>query len=389
MAFPISPADGDSYTDPTTNRKFVYSSANSLWQLRGRSELADYTSLTGTIATPSSGDSLIAAASGTEYQPASQVSNNFQARRDGAFFQYSWPGNVDYPSGALAKINGDSDMAIHVSSSPRTASGTMATNYSSSTPGSSGSTLTFNPGEGFHFSFTVPEPITSGQGISFYFYNTVANADFPTLRLYLTCALIKGREIDQTTLDNVLSLQTGGRVLSLGNTEIYQYSGLSFSMVNYYNFASQVNRGDTLTCIVFVRTNSTATQPLVIDDWTGIAPNSTNVWQQVDTVIPTPLTYPAGFNPLTDLSTTGDLPLYARFSTSYDQGRDYRKPPTSLYDFYERRRNQVSDDQNMEILAAPVTPSQSQFLTDKYTIYNSTTGALNYWDSGTSSWNAI
>ena len=393
MAFPTSPTDGDTYIDPTTKRKFVYSSANSLWQLRGRSELADYTSLTGTIATPTLGDSLVAAASGTEYEPASQVSNNFQARKTNTPLAYSWGGQVDYPSGALGITTAGDDMVISPSTSTRKTGYVIPrTTYSSTQPGSSGATYNFATGEAFCFSFTLTELMTTGTFYYLTIYNVLQDTNYSSgLYTRVGGALIKGREIDQATLNSALQLQTNDKVLSTGFTFVYTSStNITIFFRNDNDFTDQFSAGDTLTFVVFKLSNSTSPQDFTFDDWTGTAPTTTSsTWQQVNTVIAPGLTFPAGYTSLTDLSTTGDLSFYAQVYSTLDQGRQYRKPETSVYDFYERRKNQVPDDQNLEILSAPVTPSQSQFLPDKYTIYNSSTSALNYWDSGTSSWIAI
>lgn len=389
MAFPTSPADGDIYTNPDTNRKFIYSSADSLWKVKAPG-LADYLSLTGSIATPVPKDALVAAASGTEYEPAQQVSNNFQARKESNYTQYSWPGYIDYPAGALGDNNNSNQLLIHPASPPGTQV-YIESRQNSYAPGSTSSTFSYDPGEAFCFSFTVTAPITTASFINLVISNLVPNTDYSsTHQLRLGATVVKGREIDQDTIDKALSQQTSGRVFGLSNAYIYQYSNTAY--FSFYNgsYATQFSVGDTFTLIVFNSSSSTSLIPFTVDDWTGITPTKVSGWDQVKTVISPGLTFPSGYTSLQDLSTTGDLPIHCYLTTTASQSPSYlRAPMTSVYDYYEGRHNQIPYDQNMEILSAPVTPTQSQFLTDKYTIYNSSTSALNYWDSGTSSWIAI
>lgn len=385
MAFPTSPVDGDSYTDPTTNRKFIYNSANSIWKLKENWELSDYTSLSGSIAAPQDNDSLVAAASGTEYEPAPKVSNNFQARKPNSVGYFNWPGGIDFPSGALGINPSGNQLLIHPSA-PTLKPGTemIRTTYSSTSAGQTGSTFSFDSGEAFCFSFTIKEPATIGSIYNITFYNIAANTQLPNY-LIVQCSLVKGREIDQDTISRALLSQVGGKVLSKGQATISTSSITSIPISNV-DYSSQWSVGDTITVIISKSTLSTSTAPFKFDDWTGRTPTSNYGWEQVNTVISPGLVLPAGYTSLQDLSTTNILPFYIRVTTTLNQPVEGRKPPVTLYDYYERRKNHVPEDQNLEILAAPVTPTYSEFLADKYTIYNSTTSSLNYWDSATSSW---
>lgn len=394
MAFPISPVDGEVYTDTTTNRKFVYSSPNSLWKLKGRSELADYTSLSGRISSPLVGDALAASLSGVEFEPAQQVSNSFQARKLVTPMSPVWQGAIDYPSGALT-LAGTNQLLIHPSTPPSIGyyEGNFGYQYSSTIPGSSGSTFSYNAGEGFYFSFTIKEGMPTGSITNIYIYSTAPNTDYPSGQtLTVRGALIKGREITQDILDQLASYSVGGRVILTGATNLNQYSTLiNLSLTS--TFSTGFSAGDTYTLVVWNYITSSSSIPFTIDDWTGQTPNpsyTSTKWQQVNTVVSPALVFPSGITSLQDQSLdNADLPIGIRFLNTASNSADYRTSTTSVYDYYEGKKNQIPDDQNLEIVFSPATPTYSQFLPDKYTVYNSTTSALNYWDSTTSSWVAI
>lgn len=394
MAFPNYPTDGDISIDPTTNKKYVYSLSNSQWKLKGRSELKEYASLTGSIETPTEGDSLLAAANGTDYEPAAQVSNNWQARDElngVSYYSYTSFSIYDFPAGSL-RIDGTNNLTQKASSSVYSTE-QIRTTYPSTTIGDAPSTSTYTPGNGFCWTFKIDNPVYANLYlINTLIYGIEPNPDWQTQRLYHRGILIKGRTITQKDIDSVAAtatIQDGSRAVGMAYS---QHTTGSQIYLSFYNskYPFQATHGDEYTVIWYNQTNSDPSKNIVINNWTGDTPVQNDNWKMLTTEFEPGIVYPTGYSAPTPITSGGaNMPFYALFQVSSQQGASYRSGPMGVLDYYTGDKNQVADNQRMEILSSTVTPTYSQFLPDGYTIYNSTTSALNYWDSNTSSWVAI
>lgn len=394
MAFPNYPSDGDIYIDQVTYKKYVYSSANSLWKVKGRSELKEYGSLVGNILSPTEGDSLTAAASGIEYEPAAQVSNNWQSRDElvgTSYYSYNSFSTNDFPAGSL-RFDATKNLTQRASSSTYTV-GQMRTYYSSTTPGDSPSQSTYSPGNGFCWTFKIDNP----DFFNLYFINAPIfgvepNPDWQSKMLYYTGVLVKGRTVTQGSLDSMVSgyaISGDARMAGVGNSYLTTGSNMYLSFYNS-GYPFQGTYGDEYTFIYYNKTNSDPSKNLVINNWTGDTPTTNENWKMLTTEFEPGIVYPAGYSaPTPVVSAGGNMPFHAYLQTSNQNSATNRYGPMGVLDYYTGDKNQVADNQRMEILSSTVTPTYSQFLPDGYTIYNSTTSALNYWDGGTSSWVAI
>ena len=394
MAFPNYPTDGDIYIDQTTNRKYVYSLSDSQWKIKGRCEIKEYGSLTGSIEIPTEGDSLLAAASGTEYEPAAQVSNNWQARdviTNNYGYTYTSFSNYDFPPGSL-RIDGNNNLTQKASSSVYSGE-RMRTVYSSNTFGAAPSTSSYAPGNGFCWTFKIDNPVYANLYlINMIIYGIEPNLDYQTKRLYYRGFLIKGRTITQRDIDSVIStytIQDGGRAVGIGNSQVTTGSQVYLNLYNN-KYPFQGTYGDEYTMIWYNQTNSDPSKSLVLNNWTGDTPVQNENWKMLTTEFEPGIVYPAGYSAPTPVASAGaTLPFYTLFQVNSQNSATNRYGQMGVLDYYTGDKNQVADNQRMEILSSTVTPTYSQFLPDGYTIYNSTTSALNYWDSNTSSWVAI
>lgn len=101
MPFPNSPVDGQIYTEPVSQKNFVYSATNSIWEIKERRTIPEYSSTDTSLQSPVDGQKITSTA-GNDYS-----STVLTVGESVDFIDELWPGPVStylYESGSVGEI---------------------------------------------------------------------------------------------------------------------------------------------------------------------------------------------------------------------------------------------------------------------------------------------
>lgn len=387
MPFPISPADGAEYTDPDSNKIYVYNSANSLWKIRERVRVEDFSSVSSTVTTASAGESLSCVNPG-EYSELSGVSNDFQpfVINTNVYFgagsrTYGAPGSLHgYGSSSTANpswvnfftTNPDKSLPAALAYSSKPVFGQMINTGINNTSG--GSVISQNNALAFSILYTGPYA-NLGNLVTYTFNSGVA------LRLLV----FAGQSIDLTGYSTYTEARSHPDVLVSTNATTGSGGVASHAMVQgsvHYN--NVLHPGKVYTFVYYSESSNFSVKRF----------SSSNLATPLGYVTmdrPSSITNFAPISGTITYNTDPTLPYHF-----YGNGNQDTRVAPSFYDTvsivpaadWVEGNGPASSQHNFKVVnGLPAEPWTGY--PDGYSVFNSVDNKVYRWDSGSSSWQAF
>ena len=376
MPFPNSPSNGDTYTDPSTNRVYTYNTTNSIWKLKERTLLQEFQS-TSAVTSPGTNSALAGIVGGGSYTGSSTVSTTFQPLQ---VLGLNWNGSpFDYPAGSIA--DGISDSSVTCLASGTTPIPTVPlgisesiTNYADLSGGSTTLTYFGTRSVCWGFKYTGVGPIVlSGDG------RLIVTSMSGTY----TSSIFKGTEIDFTGITDIAqhpqlmcsisenkfvsSSGTGGFLrLGAGTNDLpVVYPGDHLIVVIEASPSSVINLtlyGNVSNSLPTIAESPHETfEPIITSWWDGVVP----VVQSTSTAF---APYSWNLNSNLDSMQTGDV---SDRQAQYPINTHFSSGDTAI-----KRQGQ-----NLKVVNGLPTADFPSFLTPGLLVYDTVTSKVYFWNS--------
>ncbi len=392
MPFPNSPLDGAVYTDPATNRIYTYSSANSIWTVKERKKLEDFTSTAASTPTPSDGDSLVGDG-GSDYAPTPGISGEYQPistssqsiHTFGTWRSHDGTQYVDLPAGSITSGTWPTTLAGR---SIDTTGQTTLTQNILSTPTNIGdhrkTTQWITPGTCYYFSFKY----TGTEECYAYTPRFLKSSNLSGRTSGWYMWLFRGDNI--TSISEIGQQEAKEGYLGHAGGSAWTNSGFFNGAIggNYYR-PVYMYPGDVFTMALACSRLATYSLPMTYySSGSGITFNTTNM-EIVNGSMSTPYNYNNAYRLM---GAGGNLPWYFAMSgTIRDAGlsETYRQLNRPVAGYFRGDDAVVHHNQTVEIFNGLPTPDFPSFMKNGKMIYDTATSSAYYWESATSSWRAI